>query len=352
MNQLRALAQHPGQVLLVGRDPEGQRLEGELPGDTGDGEGAIQLVGGNGNPDRRHAPAGAVADREVDLGRSGDGLEPGDGRREGQRHLLLDARSPGDRVGPRQGERPEIGLERGIEPVAMIFGLPGPTLHPARRLDARKWFMGNGTHIEEALDRVDEVGKHRLVDPAVGVFDAGGTADHLLQRMEHDEAGAAGLEVAVGSGFGGEHDPGPDRSFDAAPPHQRLVVGRRRAVGRKGDGERVLLLLYLQIADVGNHGRPVAVADQKVETADHLHSLQANPPQRSAGVDRIDRTGGEPNLLIQGFGGPVYGEQPVGQRSFPYVTRGARTRGIAWRRRACLAWQPLGIAGARTVNTR
>ena len=60
------------------------------------------------------------------------------------------------RVGPRQRQRPDIGLERGVGPVAVVLHLEGVAFHAAGRPHARHHLVAERADVEEGLHRIDD----------------------------------------------------------------------------------------------------------------------------------------------------------------------------------------------------
>ena len=77
-----------------------------------------------------------------------------------------------ERVGPGQGERADVGLVRGVGPVALVLHLVGVALHPAghaQRPGRRPWVSCAQVH--HRLHRVDDLGEAALDRAAVDMLD-------------------------------------------------------------------------------------------------------------------------------------------------------------------------------------
>ena len=121
------------------------------------------------------------------------------------------------RVGPGQRQRAHIGLVGGVHPVAVVLHLEGVALHAADDLQPRRDLVGQGADVEEGAGRVDQLRETALLDAAVGVLDGERRADHAVERMQHDEAGAVGDEVAQRLALGGEGQASRRRGPRSAP---------------------------------------------------------------------------------------------------------------------------------------
>jgi hypothetical protein len=60
--------------------------------------------------------------------------------------------------------------------------------------------MRQRTQVEHWLDRVDQGREASIENAAVHLLDANAIAGDAANRMQHDKAGAAGLEECVGDG--------------------------------------------------------------------------------------------------------------------------------------------------------
>ena len=121
-----------------------------------------------------------------------------------RRDRLLDHVALGERVGPGQGERPDIGLVGGVGPVALILHLEGIALHAALTLDTGSEGMGDGAQVHHRLHRIDELGKARVGRPARPPSRSGRGTGDADDRVEHDKAGAGGQEIGDRLALGDE----------------------------------------------------------------------------------------------------------------------------------------------------
>ena len=133
-------------------------------------------------------PTAGIRATSRDFDRDGDGIVarprpwPGGLAGHGQRDALAQLLALGDRVGPGQGERPDIGLVGGVQPVALVLHLEGVALHAAGDAQARQRLVGQGADVHERAGGVDQLGKAAVLDAAVDPLDLDrGTAD-ALQR--------------------------------------------------------------------------------------------------------------------------------------------------------------------------
>ena len=117
-----------------------------------------------------------------------------------------------DRVGPGQSQRADIGLVGGVQPVALVLHLEGVALHAAGDAHAGQDLVGQGADVHERAGRdrsAPGTGCARRV-PSTCSTSTGGAAD-AFQRMQDDEAGAVGDEVAERLALGRERRDCPKR---------------------------------------------------------------------------------------------------------------------------------------------
>ena len=143
--------------------------------------------------------------------------------------------------------------------------------------------MAHSGNIEERLQRHDQAGEGGLLQRAVAVGDGAGLARHALDRMERDEAHAAGPEI----GFG----PKLDRE-DQAALVLRDDVGAEDEVAVSGvdapvvaDTKAALSLLDLQVRDLRRVGFPARAAHDEGKAAQGFRAAEADPAEL-AGVER------------------------------------------------------------------
>ena len=206
------------------------------------------------------------------------------------------------RVGPGQRQRPHIGLEGGVGPVAVVLHLEGVALHAqvACRPGITSWVSARMSR--NGWTGSTSVGERRLLDRAVDMLDLDRAPGHALERMQDDEAGAVGeevglsawpspveLEVAVGVGlrcWRRRRSPGP-----AALQHG--VVGHARS--------RRAPCSIVEVADLGRVGAPVLVAHEEADRAQHLDAVELDVAQL-AGVE-LDATAGRPSARVPATSG-------------------------------------------------
>ena len=164
---------------------------------------------------RAAARRAAVGDSDRRLASSARRNRRAGRRRDGTRHTLAELVAGLQRVGPRQRERPHIGLVGGVGPVALVLHLEGVALHAAGDLEARRELVRQRAQIHHRLHRIDQVRKCRLDDAArrhARRWPA--SARHALDGMEDDEAGAVGEKVRDGLALGREAQPPPAVALD------------------------------------------------------------------------------------------------------------------------------------------
>ena len=135
-----------------------------------------------------------------------------------------------ERVGPGERQRPHIGLVGGVHPVAMVLHLEGVALHAAGRPSAPAAI----SCVSARMSRNGQAGSTssgNLLSTmrAVDVLDGERRADHAGERMQHDEAGAVGDEVAERLALGGEGQRAVGAPFD---PRARSGTTARRPCRR------------------------------------------------------------------------------------------------------------------------
>ena len=234
-------------------------------------------------------------------------------RLEGEPHGLVDHRTGRDRVGPGQRQRPEVGLEGGIEPVAVVLGLPGGVaLHPAGGAKAGQRLVGDGADVEEGLDRVDEVGEPGVLQPAAAVLDSRRRPYHPLQRMQDGEPGPRRRKVGLRRPVAAISEAPARRAVDPALPAQLAAFAG--GDGGEGDGEAVRTFLDPHVGELRDRRAPAAVADDEGDAADHLRALDADAAQLGPGENGAERTGAEQPLLGHRLGRAV---EPQRVRAHP-----------------------------------
>ena len=88
-----------------------------------------------------------------------------------------------DGIGPGQGERADVGLVRGVGPVALVLHLVGVALHPAGHAQRPvRRPVGELAQVHHRLHRVDDRGEAALDGAAVDVEDLHRLARHALDR--------------------------------------------------------------------------------------------------------------------------------------------------------------------------
>ena len=97
---------------------------------------------------------------------------------------LLVPAPPGERVSPRQRERPDVGLVRRVGPVALILHFERIAFHPAGRPQARSHLVRESPDVEDRLGGADGFGEASLLLAPVDVGDF-----QLLARRGPPDAG-------------------------------------------------------------------------------------------------------------------------------------------------------------------
>ena len=310
-------AEQTGQVPVGSAHTDSQRLNVQAFQVRQRRLGGVELVRRAGEADLGHGAAGAIADHD----RDGTGLrhraQALERRLEGEPHGLVDRVAGRDRIGPGQRQRPEVGLERGIQPVAVVLGLPGRiALHPAGGAKARQRLVGDGADVEEGLDRVDEIGEPGVLQPAAAMLDGRRRADDPLQRMEDGEPRPRRRKVGLRRPMAAISEAPARRAVDAALPAQLAAFARGN--GGEGDGEAVGSFLDPQVRELRDRRAPAAVADDEGDAADHLHALDADAAQLGTGENGAERTGAEQPLLGHSLSRAV---EPQRVRAHPCLPR-------------------------------
>ncbi len=78
----------------------------------------------------------------------------------------------GNDIGTRFRQRPHIGLERGVGPVALVLHLEGVALHLDGAAKAGRGFVGDRRNVESGLVGADPQRKEGLLARAVAVDEA------------------------------------------------------------------------------------------------------------------------------------------------------------------------------------
>ncbi len=203
----------------------------------------------------------------------------GHGATERDRDRLAEGLAGREHVGIGQAQGPDIGLERSVQPVAVILRLPGVTLHADGRPEVAGDPMAQGADVREARLRIDVARKAHSPFIAVHVGDMDRLAGDALQRMQHDEAGTIGPDVIGGRGARLESDGAVGRSLDPRLPGE-IAIGSA-ATGVERHDESVVVRFDAQVLDDGRRRVPDPVADEEGDAAEHFDAAIADPAQRA-----------------------------------------------------------------------
>ena len=248
-------------------------------------DGRVDLLRRHAKTHRRHAVVCRFAKRDLD-GLAGCSLARF-GRRATERDAdrLPDSFARLERIGPGQRQRPNIGLERGISPVAVIFHFEGVALHAHDGLQTGHHLVGERAQVQERLHWIDQHWERRCLHHPVGVLDLDRTAGHTLQRVQDDESGARGKEVGGRCGRAGKLEAAVAAAFDARVVGE-LLAGAVAAC-TVAHAEAVRALFDDEVAQRRDAGSPVLVAHEKGEPTQHLHAV--DPEVAQVAVVQLDR---------------------------------------------------------------
>ncbi|ODT32139.1 MAG: hypothetical protein ABS35_02800 [Kaistia sp. SCN 65-12] len=216
------------------------------------------------------------------------------------RDLLVDRLARLDPVGPRQRQRPDIGLVGRVGPVALILHLESVAFEQARHALPARRAMRDLANIHHRLYRVDGFGKARLDPVPVGMGDGGRRAAHPLDRMQHDEPGPVGEQP-------GRRGPATGKVQHAGLPFNldRVVEGLAHAGDTRAiaDAKAVPFLRHGQVGDDGNEGRPILVAHHEGDGADDFLAMHPDVTQ----VGAVEQDGERPGPQQPLRGGRLLG---------------------------------------------
>ena len=259
----------------------------EMPGAERRQQGAPVLRGGGGvghgdaEPDLGHDHARLAADRDRDRIAAASGANRRGAPLEFEGRRLAQPFAFGQGVGIGQGQRAVIGLERSVRPVPLVLGLPRVgALEPAGETSACGDAMAHGADVEERLQRHHEARERRLLRHAGTMGDVARLARHSLDRVEGDEAAAAGLERRLRHRVDGEDEPAFVFRHDGGREGED-AVGRIDA-GVVTHPEAAALLDDLQVRDGRSAGLPGRAADDEGEAAQGLDAAEADIAQLAA----------------------------------------------------------------------
>ena len=165
-----------------------------------------------------------------------------------ERHRLLDRRPGFQGIGPRQRQRPDVGLVGGVRPVSLVLHLVGVALHPAGHGETGRGLVGQRAQVHHRLHRIDAHRKDRLFAPAVDMLDLDRLAGDQLTGVQHDEAGAVRHEVAHRPALGAETQAAVRSALDFGLVFESLpgVLGGRPVAHPKAAGA----FLDLEVPDL------------------------------------------------------------------------------------------------------
>ena len=176
------------------------------------------------------------------------------------------------------------------------------------------------------------VGRYRFRDRdgsarPVGVLHGHRPPDHTGERVKHDEAGAVGRQVALGSCLGLDRQAAVGRALDAETDAQRFAIRPDPPLG--DNGEAVGRLADVEPGEDRRRRSPVGVAHEEGNAAQDLDAAETDPPQRGPVEQGGKRAGDELARRTGRLQGAVDGEAlGVGHPGGPVVGgHGATGRG-------------------------
>ena len=230
-------------------------------------------------------------------------LALGDRRARRSAHALLDSSPLRHGVGPGQGQRAEIGLERGVEPVAVVLGLPGAALHAAGRAKP-----GIGSWVIARTSKNDCSGSTQVgncvasLRPSVCSIVTGQPTTFsrgcsTMKPVRQVTKSSPGVACAV------------ERDAVAADPRcgpaiPALAVAGRGAAADEATREAVRLAGRSRGPELPAPRSPSCGRGSGNRSADHLHALQADAAQGAVDEQRGQRSGVQRQLLGTGSSVP------------------------------------------------
>ena len=167
----------------------------------------------------------------------------------------------------------------------MILHLEAVAGHAANRLHAGQRFVGQRADLVEGLQRIDDGGEAVGDQPAIDMQHLDRPAGDAAQRMQHDEAGPVGREVAMRRGDSGEIQAAVGQSRDRREiADAAMLVAAARPVGNP---EAVGALAHHELVDNRRIGAPVLVAHQEGDGAQHLDLAETDIAQ--CAIVELDR---------------------------------------------------------------
>lgn len=284
---------------------EGGRVEIEFDPEMGEFQGGETLeIGGvewepvPGESDTQFREAHEGIDRGRREGKGGGRvrMEPGRGGAEAGGRVVLGVgkQAQGDGLaddgagwdfdGERVAERGAVGLEAGVDPVALVLGFEGIAFKAGFGPEAGPDRVGEGGELVEPPDGLlggDQFGERQVGVTAVAVLDAAGPSGAFADGMQNAEADAVAAEGGPGTAFEGIGEGAVGVPFEAAGPgemERSLMV-----FGFELDGKGVLGEVAVTFDEAGRDGAPAGVANGGVEAAKHFMVAEADTTEEAGG---------------------------------------------------------------------